>query len=239
MAGAVVRVAKGVAIAVLGASFYAGAPLLLATAPAFAQVVPVAPPANATAAQKADWARQAVTTLVAYYSDSSRITEGAAFSEAIQNLLLSNPTLAGELATVIIEIGDQTYSAALAGDAGGAAAQEAAFFVNPSLSEGLAKGLAYAVSTWQAQVNANPDTTPVQQAALAAVNAAFAAAELSRGSLFARTFALASSETGNGLLPPSLVDPDSPDAILQLTVLPPPKTTSNNVPVPSPNRPAI
>lgn len=214
----------------LGASLLGGVSLVLVPTPASAQTLPPAPPANASPAQKQAWARQAVVAIAAFYS--SRITEGAQFSQAIQNLLLSNPTLAGELTSVIVTIGDRTTFEATATVDG-----TTEVFINPSMSIGLAKGLAYAVSTWQAQVNANPNTSSVAQAALTAVNGAFSAAELSPGSLFGRTFAAASSETGDGLLPPSLVDPDSPEAVLQLTVLPPPKNTSNNVP--SPNQPVL
>ncbi|MGA0562271.1 hypothetical protein ACO2RV_07465 [Ancylobacter sp. VNQ12] len=221
-------------MAMLGASLLGGVSLVLTTAPASAQALPPAPAANASPALKAAWAKGAVAAIISYYSDPSRITQGAGLAEAIQNLLLNNPTLAGDLATEIVNVGDQTQgTVAFLSESGGSDV----VFVSPSLSIGLAKGLAYAVSTWQAQVNANPNTTSVAQAALTAVNGAFAAAQLSPGSLFGRTFASAASETGDGLLPPSLVDPDSPEAVLQLTVLPPPKITSNNVP--SPNQPAL
>lgn len=224
------RLTRSVAVAMLGASLLGGVSLVLVPAPASAQTLPPAPAANATPAQKAAWAKSAVAAITSYYSDPSRLTEGAAFAEAIQNLLLNNPALAGDLATEIVTLGDTTTTTATADGATEA-------FINPSMSIGLAKGLAYAVSTWQAQVNASPNTTSVAQAALTAVNGAFTAAELSPGSLFGRTFAAAASNTGDGLLPPSLVDPDSPEAVLQLTVLPPPKITSNNVP--SPNQPVL
>lgn len=212
----------------LGASLLGGVSLALSPAPAYAQAIPVAPGVNAAAAQKQAWATAAVNAIVDYYA--GRAAEGAQLSEAIQNLLLNNPTLAGELASAILAVGNRVY-----GQFGADGVVEV--FVNPSISVALAKGLAYAVATWQAQVNANPNTTSVAQAALAAVNGAFAAAGLSPGSLFGRTFASASNGVGNALLPPSLVDPDSPDAVLQLTVLPPPKVTTNNVP--SPNRPLL
>lgn len=222
MAGAG-RLAKGFAVALLGSSLYAAVPLVIATSPAYAQTIPPAPPANASPAQKQAWARFAVLSITSFYS--SRITEGAQFSQAIQNVLLSNPTLAGELTTVIVTIGDRTLGEPGAGEV----------FANPSLSKGLAQGLAFAVSTWQAQVTANPGASPVQQAALTAVNTAFTAADVSPGGLFARTFAAASVSTGTGLVSPALVEPNSPEAVLQVTVLPPVKTPSNNVP--SPNAP--
>jgi hypothetical protein len=225
MAGAG-RLAKGFAVALLGSSLYAAAPLVIATSPAYAQTIPPAPPANASPAQKQAWARFAVISITSFYF--SRVAEGAQFAEAIQNVLLNNPTLAGELTSVIVTFGDRTLGEPGAGGAG-------EVFGNPSLSKGLAQGLAFAVSTWQAQVAANPGASPVQQAALTAVNTAFTAADVSPGGLFARTFAAASVSTGAGLVSPALVEPNSPEAVLQVTVLPPVKTPSNNVP--SPNAP--
>ncbi|PZQ84292.1 MAG: hypothetical protein DI549_05250 [Ancylobacter novellus] len=241
MAGMSGRLTRSVALAALGLSLYAAAPLVVGVSPAQAQTrtlprfvsptagpnIPPSPAPNASAEQKAIWARQAVVTLTLYYG--SRPTEGAQFSEAVQNLLLSNPSLAGQLTDVIVNLGDRSFSAPGADGAGG----EGEVFVNPSMSIGLAKGLAYAVATWQAQVNANPGASPVAQAALTAVNTAFAAAQVSPGGIFARTFAAASVSTGSGLVSPALVDPNSPEAVLQVTVLPPEKTTSNNVPSPN------
>lgn len=224
MAGMSGRLTRSVALAALGLSLYAAAPLVIAVSPAQAQTLLRAPPASASAAAKQSWAQLTVYSIALYYAD--RVTEGAQFAEAIQNVLLNNPTLAGELTSQIVKIGDRTF-----GEPGVDGAGE--IFVNPSLSEGLAKGLAYAVATWQAQVNANPGASPVAQAALTAVNTAFAAAQVSPGGIFARTFAAASVSTGSGLVSPALADPNSPEAVLQVTVLPPEKTTSNNVPSPN------
>ena len=149
-----------------------------------------APPASASAAVKAAWAKAAVVQLVIAAGN-----DGNALKASLAALLLANPGLAGDLTLAVVDVAENGAEGVVA---------------NASLAGVMAEGVAVAVAQWQS-TSAN---SPAASVALAAVNAAFETAGVSRGSVFGASFAVALNQEGGALLPPVLAEQSSPLAVV-------------------------
>lgn len=146
---------------------------------------------SGTAGQKQAWVRAEVIRLILAAAGDGRV-----LSSSLATLLLDNPGLAGEITAGIISVAQNGAEGLV---------------LNTSLVESLADGVALASAQWVAQADAGSTGAA---AALRAVNAAFAAAGVSRGSVFGARFAATLNLAGGVLLPPALAAENSPLSVI-------------------------